>query len=205
MRSAGTINARGTHSLPSVQPRLEPLRSLDVPRDWEYGLSHEPVPRVFRWAGKLLLYTKPAETRYAETDPKRIPPPAELMEIDENGKDLQMVARLPARRYPLGLLDGRLLILGEPYGAEPTPLWYYDLVGRKLAPIPGDWKGYFYSAYVYVRATGGHILIYRLDKRPQSSRTYIVSLPSGKRMPVPNPDGSVVHYLWHGKTLIVGG
>lgn len=179
-------------------PAIEMVRRLDVPSGWLYGLSWYPVLRLFRYGSRLLLYTKPAPG--PEFGGPAPPTAAELVEISPAGKTVRVVACLPSRRYPLGLLGERWLVLGEPDEKAARPLWILDLRSRGLRPLPGNWKGYFLSSYVYVPAAGTQILVARADERV----THVVTIPGGHSVSLPNPSGSVRHYLWQGMAIMVG-
>jgi hypothetical protein len=105
----------------SPEPKLQALRRRDVPAGWEYGLSSTPVPRLFRSGGRLLLYEKPASPEFYSGT--RSGPPSELVEITANGARVKRVAALPPARYPVGLLDGRWLVLAEPNQEARQQLW----------------------------------------------------------------------------------
>jgi hypothetical protein len=181
------------------KPNTTLLRRLEVPVDWLGPLSSDPVPRLLRWADRLLLYPEAAVPPWVSSKPDTKLRPLE--EITAHGKTVRTVARLPGRLYPVGVVDSRWLLLGIPDEKEETPLWLYDLQARTLKPLPGAWKGYFSSGYIHVPATGRRILIHT----PGSRRTFIVTVPSGRRISVPNPTGSVMAHLWRGKAVILSG
>lgn len=173
------------------KPAIEPLRQLlDIPYDWN---SFDPVPRLFLFGKRLLLYTKPGEAEMWSHGKKL--PPSELLEITPEGKTVRVYAKLPPRRYPIGLLDQRWLILGEPNNEVAQPLWIYDLHLRKLSPLPGDWKGYF---SVYMPEKGRSILIHKDGEK----KTFVVTIPGGKRVALPNPTKSGAHCLWQDMAMI---
>lgn len=206
-------------ALPTIQ--IQPLRELDVPGGWLYGLSSDPPPRLFRFGPRVLLLTgldAPYDS-YRRTGTRGKPlPPAVLSEIGPDGKALRVFAQIPARAYPIGVLGGRYLVLGVPNDKERNPLSFLDLAKRRRTVLPGDWQGYASAGYVYVPQKGGRILILRITGGPSSHTsssgaqtpalkytTYVVSIPSGRRVALPNPDGTTRQVLWQGLAVILGG
>lgn len=202
-----TLNASGPSSRPvfaqcmirfTVQPNLEMelLRTLDVPEGWHQSLSAPPFPRLFRFAEHLMLYTDAASPRATgRFDPKVAPRAGKLLEIDREGKTIRTLAVLPPRRYPIGVLNNRWLLLGEPDEHLTRPLSIYDLKRGKLLPLPGDPERYAFPDQLFLPASGARFLWSAND----SNRTSLVSVPSGARVRLPR-----AHFLWKCHLLTIG-
>lgn len=174
--------------LVTPQPAIEIVQNLNGP-EWE---DRELSPRLFQAGGRLLLLTGLSNDAFHYNSP----PPRNLVEIAPDGKELRKVATFPSALVPAGLLDAHWLILMDSNnsGILPPRFWSYDLPRRKLSALPGNWSGY---TYAIVPTTGRRFLIIK------ERTTYIVTMPGGSRIALPNPTGCIVAYLWKGMAVQV--
>jgi hypothetical protein len=174
---------------------LEPLRRLTPIA----GLYQSTTPRRLFASGKrLLLYVRP--------DPglARGRAPADRLEqIDRDGQPLSLRAEAPAGLEPVGLVEGRWIVLRASSGSARTALWLLDTRGRRAAPLPGTWKGLYFASSLIVPDHGDRILVVQTDpKSPLVTTTYAVTVPSGRRVRLPTRPGHKSAWLWQGHAIL---
>jgi hypothetical protein len=175
-----------------LKPMAETVRPLEIPGSLAPTYWYD-VLRLFRFQNRLLLYAMPGEVEGALKAAG-----AELAEITPDGKIGGLFARLPAGYYPVGLVNGRWLILVNPDNREARPLWVFDLRAKRARPVPGDWNQLYFPT---VPEKGDRILVHCAG----SQKTWIVMIPGGKRIGLPDPDGSVALHLWQNAAIIKKG
>jgi hypothetical protein len=194
-----------------IRPNLsvEPIRLLDYDvqskSSWPLGVgvlgsTWLATPRLFRFQGKLLLHTKPGRA----WDERGGQPPAEMVTIAESGKLGRAITKLPAQYYPVGLVNGRWLLLGWPNEKASEPLKVLDLKTKKLSVLPGPWRGYSNPQQVIVPESGNRVLVQVAEERegePGAVHTAIVRVPEGKRIDVSTK--GYIRALWEGVAVTV--
>jgi len=175
-----------------VRLDLRPTGMLTAlrPLSGEHGSYFGPARRLFRVETNYYLYTNTADSS-----------PGTLQRISRRGDVQGTVATFPPRHIAYGLVDGRWLVLGDLRPGSRQTMWLYDMTGGRLKPLPGAWAEPYPASYVVVPAAGSHILVTSVAAKT----TYLVRIPDGQRVALPNPDATRWQYLWHGMAIIAHG
>jgi hypothetical protein len=190
----------------SPQPALVPLRRLVVSFTGDAYLYRPPGPRLFRAGTRLLLYIEPTTNMF---DPGyRRAARSQVEEITANARTVRTLATFRAGLLPQGLVNGRWLVLLDSEFEGQRPAWVLDLATRKLRPLPHDWKSAkFFATRAFIPSADNQILLSRnIGTNPDGSggheQTFLVSIPSGKRRPLP---GARMGHIWDGYVIAPDG
>ena len=178
------------------KPSIELLRRLEVPGSDAGFYTWYSAPRMITYSRKLLLYTTDAHKQPGKR------PQSALLELNADGTDGRLFANLSTGYFPIGVVNTRYLILGNPEPNDSHHLMVCDLRRKTELILPGDWSGYYNSTQVSVPAAGNTILVNihtSSDTGDGSSGNHLVTIPGGKSKSIP---ASLWQRIWKGMVLV---
>jgi hypothetical protein len=168
---------------------IEPLRLLGETYPTFGGISAFAFPLLFKFHGGPIIF---------ESDG--------LHSLNLDGSSGRLVAASPKGFNPIGLVDGRWLLIGRSDDQEPNPVKLLDLELKKVISLAGNWKLGWSSYSFCIPERGRKILsteILRQTNNGSDMGYYVLTIPKGTRIRLAASKSIVGQYLWHGMAVLV--